>query len=141
MNRRYNVFDFFTSTRIAGRALVTTCNCKPYFNWAYHFDAIVTFTAHLFRAVYNIASFIASILATPIYIIPFFWLGLPKHILSIPDYFVGFVISVATAAIAPVIFVLRTVSTLIFGYGVGFDVYQEEDEDINFDYEISVFNY
>lgn len=133
----------FTSTRIAGRALVTTCKYKPYFNWAYHFDAILTFSIHVFRAVYNIASFVCSVLATPLYvIIPIFWLSLPGHLLSIPDYLAGFVISVATVTIAPVAFALRSVSTLFFGYGEGSDFDHDYNEDKNdFDYEISVFNY
>ena len=47
---------------------------------------------------------------------PLAWLGLPDHALNLIDELVGFVISLAPIIIHPLIFLVRTLTSVMFGY-------------------------
>lgn len=61
-------------------------------------------------------------LITPFYLLnPFSWPSIPGHTLNLIDDLVGFALSAVSITLHPVIFVLRTLSSMIRGYDEGTD--------------------
>ena len=108
---------FFKSTAIAANALYGDFKFKPYYNMGFHLDALTSFICHIVRALYNLASIALRVLITPLCLLnPLAWLSLPDHALNLIDDLVGFVISLAPIIIHPLIFLVRTLTSVMFGY-------------------------
>jgi len=108
---------FFQATETAALALYGDFKFKPYRHLGFQLDAATTFACHILRSVYNLAAVAWRAVITPFYVLnPFAWLAFPDHIMNLIDDVVASVISLVTVAIHPVIFVLRTLSSIVFGY-------------------------
>lgn len=133
--RRTILSTFFSATQTAASALYAELKFKAYYNVGFHLEAITTFICHLLRALYNLNALLLRVLITPFCILnPFSWPSFPGHAVNLVDDFVGLAISLTTIALHPVIFTLRTLSSMIFGYEEGTDYdlgVEEEEEDLN----------
>lgn len=111
---------FFECTETAVYALYGDFKFTPYYNGLFHLDAISSLACHGLRAIYNLACFTWRMLLTPFYLLnPLAWPSLPVHGVNIIDNVLGFTVSLVTIALSPVIFVLRTMASMIFGYVEG----------------------
>jgi hypothetical protein len=126
---------FFSATRTAASALYADFKFKPYYNFGFHLDAFTSFLCHILRALYDLSALLLRILITPLCILnPLSWPGLPDHVINLVDDGIGFAISLVSIAIHPVIFVLRTLSSMIRGYEEGTDYdwgKEAEEEDLS----------
>ncbi|WP_232220398.1 hypothetical protein [Legionella tunisiensis] len=81
---------------------------------------------------------------TPFYILnPLAWIWLPGHVMELVDDVVGALISAVTIVIHPAISVIRTLSSMIFGYEEGTDCdwgVDEEEKDLDQAMTIGVFS-
>ncbi|MCW8397997.1 hypothetical protein OQJ26_04225 [Legionella sp. PATHC038] len=120
--RRVILSTFFNATRIAAYAIYAELKLYPYYNFGFHLDAITSFFCHILRALYDLSAFLLRVLITPFYLLnPFSWPSVPGHALNLIDDVVGFALSAVSIAIHPIIFVLRTLSSMIRGYDQGTD--------------------
>ncbi|CAM2924632.1 Uncharacterised protein [Legionella steigerwaltii] len=120
--RRVILSTFFSATRIAASAIYAEFKLYPYYNFGFHLDAITSFFCHILRALYDLSAFLLRVLITPFYLLnPFSWPSLPGHALELVDDLVGCALSTVSIVIHPVIFILRTLSSMIRGYDEGTD--------------------
>ncbi|MCW8408118.1 hypothetical protein OQJ13_03935 [Legionella sp. PATHC035] len=120
--RRVILSTFFNATRIAAYAIYAELKLYPYYNFGFHLDAITSFFCHILRALYDLSAFLLRVLITPFYLLnPFSWPSIPGHTLNLIDDLVGFALSAVSITLHPVIFVLRTLSSMIRGYDEGTD--------------------
>ncbi len=122
---------FFSSTTIAANALYGDFKFKPYYNGLFHLKAIGSFICHAIRAIYNLAALMWHAVLTPFCLLnPLFWPSLPGHAMNIMDNVLGFAINLVTIAVSPLIFALRTLTSLIWGYDeeTEYDDGAEEEE-------------
>ena len=113
---------FFNSTRTASDALYGDFKFKPYYNLGFHLDGIISMFCHILRTSYDLILFALHLVLSVFYILnPFAWIYLPGHAINAVDNALAFGISIITSAISPIIFVLRTLTSMIFGYEEGSD--------------------
>jgi hypothetical protein len=121
--------QLFKATRTAGAALVGDFKLRPYYSASFHLAAVASFVSHCMRALLDVAKLALRLLITvPIIVTPFLWLNIPTHLLETFDNFLGASISVITAGLSPVFFVLRTLSSVLCGYGEGSSLFLDEHE-------------
>lgn len=133
--RRIILSTFFNATYTAAAAIYAEFKFYPYYNFGFHLDAITSFFCHIFRALYDLAAFLLRVVATPFFLLnPFCWPSLPSHALNLVDDIVGAALSVVSIAIHPILFIIRTLSSMIRGYDEGTDYdwglkeYDEEED-------------
>lgn len=128
---------FFKYTRIAANALYGDFKFKPYYNLGFHLDALTSFLCHIARFLHDFACAALCVAVTPLYVLnPLAWLWLPGHAMDILDDTVGALISAVTVFIHPVVFAIRTLTSMVFGYDENNDNYEVEDEE-NSDWELA----
>ncbi|KTD01797.1 hypothetical protein OQJ19_12445 [Fluoribacter gormanii] len=133
--RRIILSTFFNATYTAAAAIYAEFKFYPYYNLGFHLDAFTSFFCHIFRALYDFTAFLMRVLITPFCLLnPFSWPSLPGHALNLVDDLVGTALSLVSIAIHPVIFIIRTLSSLFRGYDEGTDYdwgAEPEEEDLN----------
>ncbi len=123
---------FFQATQTATSAFYGDFKLKAYYNVWFHIDGITTFLCHILRALYNLTSFLLRAVILPLSLLnPFLWLSIPGQMISLVDHLAGLVVSLMTVAVHPLIFVCRTLSSLVLGYEDNdnpFDLAEEEED-------------
>ena len=123
--------DLFKATTVAGKAFYGDFKFKAYYDSGFQLEAMTTFMCHIARTLYNIAATLLrfAILSLSVFN-PFAWIGLPGQAINLADDVIAVGVSAFTAIVFPLLFVLRTLSTLIFGYEVNtkYDCGNEVDE-------------
>ncbi len=111
------VSAFCSSTQTAVNALYADFKFKSYYNSLFQLDAVSSFVCHLLRAIYNLVCITLRLLATPYYLLsPLAWASIPEHMTKLLDNTLALGISLVTFAIHPLIFTVRTITSLIRGY-------------------------
>ncbi|KTD74146.1 hypothetical protein [Legionella tucsonensis] len=132
--RRNILSTFFNATYTAAAAIYAEFKFYPYYNFGFHLDALTSFFCHIFRALYDFTAFLLRVVTTPFFLLnPFFWPSLPSHALNLVDDLVGTALSVVSIAIHPILFIIRTLSSMIRGYDEGTDYdwgADQEEEDL-----------
>lgn len=81
---------------------------------------------------------------TPFYVLnPLAWIWLPVHAMELADDITGALISAVTVVIHPAVFVIRTLSSMIFGYEEDSDCdwgVEAEEQDLQLAMTIGVFS-
>jgi hypothetical protein len=133
----------FSNTIVAKDALYADFKFKPYYHVGFHLDAITSFLCHIARTIYDLAATLLRITALSFSVISIFGvLWAPVHAWELLDDLTATVIAAFTVAIHPVIVVLRTLSSVFYGYERNVDdalgaprdssdIYKEEDSDLN----------
>ncbi|KTC90551.1 hypothetical protein OQJ18_01115 [Fluoribacter dumoffii] len=126
---------FFSATSIAASAIYAEFKLYPYYNAGFHLHALTSFCCHIGRALYDLSAFLLRVLITPFCLLnPFSWPSLPGHTLNLIDDLVGFALSVVSIAIHPVIFAVRTLTSMLIGYHEGTDYdWGDDTEDKDLD--------
>ncbi|HHF7367472.1 TPA: hypothetical protein ACPSKY_002606 [Legionella bozemanae] len=133
--RRIILSTFFNATSTAASAIYAEFKFYPYYNFGFHLDALTSFFCHILRALYDLTAFLLRVVATPFFLLnPFCWPSLPGHALNLVDDIVGTALSLVSIAIHPILFIIRTLSSMIRGYDEGTDYdwgSDQEEEDLN----------
>ncbi|KTD40485.1 hypothetical protein [Legionella parisiensis] len=77
-------------------------------------------------------AFLLRVFITPFLLLnPFSWPGLPTHALNLVDDLVGSALSIVSIALHPILFIIRTLSSMIRGYdeGTDYDWGSDREED------------
>lgn len=107
----------FQTSRTAARALYDESSFMPYKNGLSHLNALFNFVNHMARAIWDLMKLIYRLITLPLRILnPFAWIGIPGHLLKTLDNAIGTTTDLITIAAAPVVFIMRTMTSLLFGY-------------------------
>lgn len=135
---------FFPATTVAFNAIEgeLALGLEPYYNWCFHANSLIQLGCHLLRAFINLLRVLTDLAPLAILLT---WLIMPSTFtvltlftltttlgigavailtaslilyleLNLPDHLLGLTLSVAAIVINPLIFVGRTLTTLICGY-------------------------
>ena len=92
-------------------SLISEVKFKPYWDWPYHVDGLLSFVTHTARAALNLLQ-AASYFMSGIFN-PFEWLLLPG---VVGCHLAAAAVSVVAAVVQPIIFTVRTLLSAAFGY-------------------------
>jgi len=106
-------------------------------------DAFFSFCAHVLRALYNLCYLTFRLLTAPLYLLnPLSWPSVPGHMINVLDNTLALAVALLTVAVAPIVFVMRTLTSLLRGYeentpayDYGYDAASEE-----LDVAMTIFN-
>lgn len=119
---------FFPATTLAIDALVASADCSSYYNCWFHVDAITVFIAHILRTVIDLFLTLYNLVLLPICTInPLTWLWLPEISHQLLDSSCALFIAATTTVVHPFVTLLRTASSIIYGYKED-SVYDEGQE-------------
>jgi hypothetical protein len=131
---------FFKHTRLAANALYGDFKFTAYYDKGFQLDAITAFFNHIIRSLCNLILALLKLSFSILSILnPLAWPGIPFKALAALDHLLAFSTSVLTVVLHPVIFILRSITSMVFGYQETTNPSMKADEEADLELALKVF--